>query len=52
MSNTHRADKSDPVTEQVRQGTGPRETVSVLLVSLMMAAAAGIAIVAYFYLFR
>ena len=33
---------------KVRQGTGPRETVSVLFVSLLMAAVAGAALLAYF----
>jgi len=36
-------------TVKVRQGTGPRTTVSVLLVSLTLAAIAGVALLAYFY---
>jgi hypothetical protein len=36
-------------TVKVRQGTGPRATVSVLLISLMLAAIAGVALLAYFY---
>lgn len=36
-------------TVKVRQGTGPRAMVSVLLVSLTLAAAVGIALLAYFY---
>ncbi len=45
---TEPVDRADKVTENVRQGTGPRETVSVLLVSLLMACAAGVAIVVYY----
>ena len=47
--------KTEPVdhpsrdTVKVRQGTGPRATVSVLLVSLTLAAVVGIALLAYFY---
>jgi hypothetical protein len=41
-------DRPDAETVQVRQGTGPRETVSVLLISLLLAACAGIAIIGYF----
>ncbi len=36
-------------TVKVRQGTGPRATVSVLLVSLTLAAIVGVALLAYFY---
>lgn len=35
-------------TVKVRQGTGPRDMVSVLFLSLLGAAIAGVAIVAYF----
>ena len=35
-------------TVKVRQGTGPRATVSVLLISLTAAAVAGVLIVGYF----
>jgi hypothetical protein len=34
---------------KVRQGTGPRTTVSVLLISLTLAALVGAALLAYFY---
>ncbi len=42
------ADQPDRETVEVRQGTGPRETVSVLLVSILLAACAGIVLVGYF----
>lgn len=45
---TEHADHADRATEQVRQGTGPRETVSVLFVSLILAGVAGACIIAYF----
>jgi hypothetical protein len=35
-------------TVKVRQGTGPRATVSVLLLSLLAAAAAGAILIGYF----
>jgi hypothetical protein len=35
-------------TVEVRQGTGPRDMVTVLVVSLLLAAVAGTAILAYF----
>lgn len=38
------ADKADKKTETVRQGTGPRATVSVLLVSLTLAIVAGVVV--------
>jgi hypothetical protein len=49
-------DKGKPVdrpssqTVKVRQGTGPRAMVSVLLISLLMAAIAGLLILLYFSL--
>ena len=49
-------DDSKPVdhpsreTVDVRQGTGPRATVSVLFISLMLAVAAGAVLLAYFIL--
>ncbi len=49
-------DKGKPVdrpssqTVKVRQGTGPRAMVSVLLISLLMAAIAGLLILLYFWL--
>jgi hypothetical protein len=48
-------DKGKPVdrpsdqTVKVRQGTGPRTMVSVLLASLLMAATAGILLLLYFF---
>lgn len=45
---TEKVDHADKVTEKARQGTGPRNTVSVLLISVLMAGAAGAAILAYF----
>ena len=47
--NTEPVDHPSPDTVKVRQGTGPRATVSVLLVSLTLAAVVGIALLAYFY---
>jgi hypothetical protein len=41
-------DQPDRQTVEVRQGTGPRATVSVLLVSILLAACAGIALAGYF----
>ena len=48
MSDTEPVDQPDRATVEVRQGTGPREMVSVLLLSLAIAAFAGIALMAYF----
>ena len=39
-------------TVEVRQGTGPRATVSVLFISMILAAIAGLAVVAYFTITR
>lgn len=47
--NTEPVDHPSRDTVKVRQGTGPRATVSVLLVSLTLAAIVGIALLAYFY---
>jgi hypothetical protein len=47
--NTEPVDHPSRDTVKVRQGTGPRATVSVLLVSLTLAAVVGIALLAYFY---
>ena len=47
---TERVDHAGRGTENARQGTGPRQTVSVLILSLLMAVAAGIAIILYFVL--
>jgi hypothetical protein len=48
LAGTKPADQPDRETVEVRQGTGPRETVSVLLVSIVLAACAGIVLVGYF----
>ncbi|HET7154541.1 MAG TPA: hypothetical protein VFI87_04140 [Hyphomicrobiaceae bacterium] len=47
--NTQPVDHPSRDTVKVRQGTGPRATVSVLLVSLTLAAVVGIALLTYFY---
>ena len=41
-------DHPDRQTVKVRQGTGPRAMVSVLFISLIVAAAAGMVLLAYF----
>jgi hypothetical protein len=41
-------DRPSNETVEVRQGTGPRATVSVLLISLLAATIIGVAIVGYF----
>jgi len=48
MDNSKPVDHPDRETVDARQGTGPRATVSVLLISLLMAAVAGVIIVGYF----
>ena len=47
MEGTRPVDHPDPETIAVRQGTGPRATVSVLLISMVCAAVAGL-LIAYF----
>ena len=47
---TEIADKPSAEAVKVRQGTGPRATVSVLLLSLSAAVITGIVIVGYFML--
>lgn len=48
---TENADKEvSPETRALRQGTGPRATVSVLFVSLLLAVIAGAIAVGYFLL--
>jgi hypothetical protein len=49
MEGSKPVDHPDKKTVEVRQGTGPRATVSVLFVSLVLAACAGVAILGYFY---
>jgi hypothetical protein len=50
MDNSKPVDHPDRETVEVRQGTGPRATVSVLFISLIMLAVAGAALLAYFIL--
>jgi hypothetical protein len=52
MDNSKPVDHPDRETVEVRQGTGPRATVSVLLVSLVMMAAVGAGFVGYFFWVR
>ena len=47
MDNSKPVDHPDRETVEVRQGTGPRATVSVLLVSLLMMAAVGVVFLGY-----
>ena len=47
-SSSKPVDRPDQETVGVRQGTGPRATVSVLTVSLVLAGLAGIGLLAYF----
>ena len=49
MSNSEPVDHPSKETVEVRQGTGPRATVSVLLISLTLAVIVGVALLAYFY---
>ena len=49
MTNGEPADHPTRETVKVRQGTGPRSTVSVLFISLTLAAVADLALLAYFY---
>ena len=48
MEGNKPADHPDRETVEVRQGTGPRATVSVLFASVALAAVAGAIIIAYF----
>jgi hypothetical protein len=41
-------DRPDSETVEVRQGTGPRATVSVLFISMLAAAIVGVILVGYF----
>jgi hypothetical protein len=47
-TNSKPVDRSDRETVRVRQGTGPRATVSVLMLSLVLPGVAGVALVGYF----
>jgi hypothetical protein len=50
MDSTEPVDRPDQKTVDVRQGTGPRATVSVLFISLALSALLGAALLAYFIL--
>ena len=50
MDNSKPVDHPDRETVEVRQGTGPRAMVSVLLISLTMAGVLGAVLLAYFML--
>jgi nitrate reductase NapE component len=47
MDNSKPVDHPDRETVEVRQGTGPRATVSVLLISLFMMVAVGVVFLGY-----
>jgi hypothetical protein len=49
MMSSAPVDHPDRKTVQVRQGTGPRSMVSVLLISLALATLLGLLLLAYFY---
>jgi hypothetical protein len=48
MEGTKPADHPNRETVAVRQGTGPRATVSMLLISMTCAVAAGLLLLTYF----
>jgi hypothetical protein len=48
MSNGEPVDRPSRETVEVRQGTGPRNMVSVLLLGILLAAVAGLVLLAYF----
>jgi hypothetical protein len=50
MDNSKPVDHPDRETVEIRQGTGPRAMVSVLLISLAFAGVSGAALLAYFIL--
>ena len=49
MEGSKPVDHPDRETVEVRQGTGPRATVSVLFISLVSAVVAGAVLLAYFF---
>jgi hypothetical protein len=49
MEGSKPVDHPDRETVEVRQGTGPRATVSVLFISLVSAVVAGALLLAYFF---
>ena len=48
MSNGNPVDRPSQETVEVRQGTGPRNMVSVLLIGIVMATVAGLFLLVYF----
>jgi hypothetical protein len=52
MDNSKPVDHPDRETVEVRQGTGPRATVSVLFISLLMMTAVGVVFLGYFFWVR
>jgi hypothetical protein len=52
MDSSKPVDHPERKTVEVRQGTGPRAMVSVLFISLLAAAVAGVIVLAYFFLLR
>ena len=48
MDDTKPADSPGQETVEVRQGTGPRATVSVLFISMLLAVSAGAIVLVYF----
>lgn len=51
MDNGKPVDRPDATTVKVRQGTGPRSMVSVLVISLLAAAIIGAALLYYYFVF-
>jgi hypothetical protein len=51
VENGKPVDHPSKETVDLRQGTGPRATVSVLFISLVLAVVVGVLVIAYFYLF-
>jgi hypothetical protein len=49
MDNSKPVDHPPQETVEVRQGTGPRATVSVLLISTVLALTAGAILLVYFF---
>ena len=47
MDNSKPVDQPDRETVRVRQGTGPRQTVSVLLISLALSVVVGVVLLGY-----
>jgi hypothetical protein len=49
MDNSKPVDQPPQETVEARQGTGPRATVSVLVLSIVLALTAGAVLLVYFY---